>query len=1256
MKIVNTYHPPSSVVASVKCHLTSRSDLHLVVAKTNALDVYSAQPHGLKLECTTEFRGRASAIKVLPNSGKDDLVLLTDHPKPKVIFLTYNVSSSGDASLSRTHVVDLYEEKTSARPSEFLHDVIVNPSGDILVANCYTGKLRVITLKGGKPSQDFDARLPELNVLSIEFAGSASNIYALAILHLDYNQNFQLISRDLNLSETELSRNPSLILPPTTLSLSLTDSVPRLISVPIIHGRADDSTRSDDFTGGLLVLGGKTIALYESSSKEWQEKYRGKQRRLANRKQDPDLTVSAAAKEKEQERESKKRKARATVQWPWHEVTAWCYADDSQTKILIGDAYGRLAMLSLDLLHTDGLVLIPLGEISAPTTLTYLTTQVLFVGSHFGDSQLVKIHTSPISNTNAPTLPIRDNVLTVEPNSLIINKKGKGKAALNVDPSDGRVLATKGNFLEVIDVWKNLAPILDAAWADTDNSGQPHIVTVSGGRNTGSLRVIRNGADFLEEAFIAGLESCTNMYPLRRRYGEECDSHILVTKGQRSLLFQLLNSTTISHVGSGAGFITNQPTLAAANISKKVRKPGSKTTYEDSPYVVQVTPTRVVLVEHDATLETHSSVTEWVPRSEGNTWAGREIVAAALNGSQIVLALERGRIAILTLDNPRQFSLFCYKDFSGEISALSCNALNPSKAFSNHVAVSFWTSNRVEILNIISGDSYLSPVCSITAPFLPRSLLFHNFGYDGSPKDSDYRPHILIGLGDGTLLSYSFKEDVLEDKRMFSLGRTPVCLSACFVEGKRTVFASGSRAAVLYWQRGSVVHSPGVTASSRLNAVHWPSSLLLSTPNGLVIGKAKDLDKMHINTVPFGLDCPKRVFHDPIQGAFGVSTVKTEPHRVGEPERSTSSFKLIDDTTFDVLGRFTAEGFEEITSVLCVPVSKADVTISCYVVGTMEYKPDEIEPVEGHLHIFTAEESSGPSQAGNRLRHMGTADVIGCPYGLTVVDGFVAAAVNSSVVVYKISLDHSEVMKKVAEWNHSYLVTSIASRGSRLFAGDAMSSISALDLVVDGSEVSLTTLARDYGPLWPLSIESWDRNSVIGANSDCNLFTFTVRPSERRTVLERDGDFHLDDVVNKFLPGSINSSDIKDDAELKPRMLFFTASGRIGVLTEAEDDDLSNQLTSLERNLRKRDNESGQQITETSHAEWRAPVGGRSKSDGDPTAFGFVDGDFLERFLDYNHPSSDTAAVLNVKNRDNEGLKQSYGEIRAVLETLQGLH
>jgi DNA damage-binding protein 1 len=140
-----------------------------------------------------------------------------------------------------------------------------------------------------------------------------------------------------------------------------------------------------------------------------------------------------------------------------------------------------------------------------------------------------------------------------------------------------------------------------------------------------------------------------------------------------------------------------------------------------------------------------------------------------------------------------------YKDLKEDISALSCTPLDPTKMFSLYIAVGFWSTYTVDLLLVASTDGHFDPVCnSISLPALPRSLLLHDFGN---------APHLLVGLRDGTLVAFTFVKNELQDKRVFSLGTEPVVLTQFEMSEKKVVFASGSRAALFYLERGILQHS-----------------------------------------------------------------------------------------------------------------------------------------------------------------------------------------------------------------------------------------------------------------------------------------------------------------------------------------------------------------------------------------------------------------------------------------------------------------
>jgi len=284
------------------------------------------------------------------------------------------------------------------------------------------------------------------------------------------------------------------------------------------------------------------------------------------------------------------------------------------------------------------------------------------------------------------------------------------------------------------------------------------------------------------------------------------------------------------------------------------------------------------------------------------------------------------------------------------------------------------------------------------------------------------------------------------------------------------------------------------------------------------------------------------------------------------------------------------------------------------------------------------------------------ADVAGCVYSLKVVEDKIVAAVNSSILLFRldISLDQSSTvvfsLKMIVDWNHNYLVSALGSFGDRIVAGDQISSVSLLKVAED----KLVSEAKDYGPLYPVSVEALDRDNLICANDSLNICSFTLGRVLGRTALERDGYYYMADQVSKFLRGQIQGSlsttvDDLGRIKLMPEVVYFTASGQIGVIIDVQDKELAMHLTALQRNLAAV--VSG--VGSVSHTRFRAPKNTRGPSDADSAAFGFLDGDFLEHYL--------TLSPENLKKVRKglsapEQLQLSSEEIVKVLEQLQSLH
>lgn len=89
--------------------------------------------------------------------------MLTDHPDPRLILLTY-ATRNGEAYLDCTYHCALYDRV--ARHAEFFTDIAVAPSRDLAVASCYVGKLKVIQFSDGEVKSEFDVMYVHSPILS----------------------------------------------------------------------------------------------------------------------------------------------------------------------------------------------------------------------------------------------------------------------------------------------------------------------------------------------------------------------------------------------------------------------------------------------------------------------------------------------------------------------------------------------------------------------------------------------------------------------------------------------------------------------------------------------------------------------------------------------------------------------------------------------------------------------------------------------------------------------------------------------------------------------------------------------------------------------------------------------------------------------------------------------------------------------------------------------------------------------------------
>ncbi|KAF3932263.1 hypothetical protein ABW19_dt0202829 [Dactylella cylindrospora] len=186
--------------------------------------------------------------------------------------------------------------------------------------------------------------------------------------------------------------------------------------------------------------------------------------------------------------------------------------------------------------------------------IVYLDNGHVFLGSHFGDSLLVRL------------------------------SAGNPK-------------------IEVVHTLPNLAPISDFVVLGTEtggeeihqySSGQTMILTCSGGFFDGGLRSVRSGVGIQDVGILGEMSGVQKVWPLKVTPGNSFDDALLFSFAHESRVFSFTPDGDVEEVDFFENFSLDSTTLVAGNVG--------------SDKLIQVTPSRILLVEKGT-----PKVLDWVP-------------------------------------------------------------------------------------------------------------------------------------------------------------------------------------------------------------------------------------------------------------------------------------------------------------------------------------------------------------------------------------------------------------------------------------------------------------------------------------------------------------------------------------------------------------------------------------------------------------------------------------------------------------------
>ena len=259
---------------------------------------------------------------------------------------------------------------------------------------------------------------------------------------------------------------------------------------------------------------------------------------------------------------------------PHTQIVAYAPIGDDGSRYLLGDYRGALHVLVLtrDSGRVVGIVMDLLGHTTVAETLSYLDKGVVFVGSTFGDSQLVKLQTAPDEHGS------HVEVLDLPSTSCV------SRPYVCVLPN-----APIHPYTQVLDRYLNIGPVIDMVVVASERQGQCQLVTCSGYGKDGSLRVVRSGIGIHEQASIE-IPGIKGLWSLRTSLTSAFDKYLVQAFiGQTRVL--AIESEEMSEAEI-EGFASDQQTLYCGNLRgdllvqvRLVAPPGSAVLWCPSPHI-----------------------------------------------------------------------------------------------------------------------------------------------------------------------------------------------------------------------------------------------------------------------------------------------------------------------------------------------------------------------------------------------------------------------------------------------------------------------------------------------------------------------------------------------------------------------------------------------------------------------------------------------------------------------------------------------
>eukprot|EP00117_Sycon_ciliatum_P004057 scpid20029/ scgid8581/ DNA damage-binding protein 1; Damage-specific DNA-binding protein 1 len=1144
---VVTAQSSTSVHQCLKANITGKDDVNLLVAKGRNLELSLSTAEGLKPMLVTPIRGHIEVMLAYrpENSETDHIFLLTERLWAMVF------SYDQETKEFVTHCCgDAYQR--TGRPCDTGFIGVIDPRHKVIALRLYAGMIKIIPLEQLHKSQQFftfDVRLEHLQLIDMCFLHN-SDQPTLAYIHQDEASHRHVQTVVLDIDEQEIKAGP--------WSRQHLEVESHMI-IPV-----------EDYFGGVVIVGQQTILYHSGAS--------GKHRSVAP----PELKRSV--------------------------IQCHCMLDHS--RILLSDISGTVFMLllredpnsSMPGRSTVGeLRLEDLGKVTSARSISYLDNSVVYIGSPFGDSQLVRL----LADANE-----------------------------------------QGSFLEVIDTIVGIGPITDMAVVDQDRQGQGSVVTCSGYGHTGSLRVVRSGIGIQEVAVSDTGSTIQGVWAIACGADTDLHSAVVVALIEQTIIVQFTDDE-LGQMTDGHDFVQSEETIFASNLS--------------FGFIIQVVESQVRLIEATSI----SMKQEWkppcgMPITAASSNSEQVVVACSehlyyltvsedglIEESHTVLDNEVSCIdvSVTTAGNRTNLcAIALWKDISVLLLRLPSLELVTSAALGGELV------SRSVVMCVFEGQDYLFVSMG------DGGVVY--FPAEFSTGQLGQRKRVVLGTQPTTMRPFhtasSFNIFVCSDRP-----------SVIYSSNSKLLFANVNFKVVDYvcpintaaYRDSLIIVSQSVMTFGKVDDIqklHIRCVHLGETPRriafdevsgafGVVVDREvatqQSVVRMLANNCSGAAQNEKRAKEmeaaaedsDPlVVGGANAPRMHVNPQMI-------STFCVIDMQSFEILHAHELLRNENVMSLCVVHFANEPEPFFC-VGSAIPEKDDDQEEKQGYIHLFQWKDS--------KFLPVAQKEVGGAVYSLSNFNGKLLAAVNNCVAVYEWT--DSKELRCECQHQEFIMCLFLKVKGDFILCGDLMRSLSLLQYKVEGT---LEVVASDFQTNWVYAIDILDYDSFIGAEEYGNLFTVmrdsSATSDDELRRLSVTGRFHISDHVNVFRHGSLTMKDNESKLRLSS-VLFGTVSGSVGVIITLKKEtfeflqELQNKLAAV--------------ITTVGNipfAEFRSFA---SSGRREPM-FGFIDGDLIESFLDLpTHKMEEVASGLQRSEGPDRTVPVTVDYLNKFVEELTRFH